>query len=368
MCPRSTESFLTAFSAKISAEKISHLEKNVSECASTSPDLNGFKQVQKRKKIKKDPKLKPNQNKSSQQVSPKSQTEKESFSKFWKTSPRQISNSAMMQGTKSSVIKKMTKNDACPGIGDKSNFEHLGVSTLEGTPVLHPEIDTEMTISSTSEDMLEYDMSEELEETSEDVCTPPPPSIREKRPKLKYIIPTKKLVTDRTPKPGLAYSSVLKQCAHCGFIANSNNTGKKSLQPAISSASTSSDNPLQIENEPSTSMKTIFVTSPSQKNKPQSLQQKLTFNIPNHKNNSNVKTPEPIKETKAAKRARLAALKKNKDLQNRTVSKDDFLKKTRKATKHSPNIDPPLNIHPSDDDILSTASETDILPSSPKSP
>ncbi|XP_055951418.1 uncharacterized protein LOC129987463 [Argiope bruennichi] len=177
----------------------------------------------------------------------------------------------------------------------------------------------------------------------------------------------RKLVTDRTPKPGLAYSSVLKQCAHCGFIANSsNNTGKKSLQPAISSASTSSDNPLQIEKEPSTSVKTISVTSPSQKNKPQSLQQKLTINIPNHKNNSNVKTREPIKETKAAKRARLAALKKNKDFQNRTVSKDDFLKKTRKATKHPPNIDPPLDIHPSDDDILSTASETDLLQKVPE--
>ncbi|KAF8791645.1 hypothetical protein HNY73_006485 [Argiope bruennichi] len=194
MCPRSTESFLTAFSAKISSEKISHLKKNVSECESTSPDLTGFKQVQKRKKIKKDPKLKPNQNKPSQQVSPKSRTEKESFSKFWKTSPRQISNSAMMQGTKSSVIKKMTKIDTCSGIGEKSNFEHLGVSTLEGTLVLHPEIDTEITISSTSEHMLEYHMSEELEETSEDVCAPPPPFIRKKRPKLKYIIPTKSLL------------------------------------------------------------------------------------------------------------------------------------------------------------------------------
>ncbi|KAF8797242.1 hypothetical protein HNY73_001527 [Argiope bruennichi] len=75
----------------------------------------------------------------------------------------------------------MTKIDTCTSIGEKSNFEHLGISTLEGTPVLHPEIDTEMTISSASEDMLEYDMSEELEEESEDVCTPPPPSIRDKK-------------------------------------------------------------------------------------------------------------------------------------------------------------------------------------------
>ncbi|KAF8763104.1 hypothetical protein HNY73_021319 [Argiope bruennichi] len=79
------------------------------------------------------------------------------------------------------IAEKMTKIDTCTHIGEKPNFEHLGVSALEGTPILHPEIDTEMTISSTSEDMLEYDMSKELEETSEDVCTPPPPSIKGKK-------------------------------------------------------------------------------------------------------------------------------------------------------------------------------------------
>ncbi|XP_055932751.1 uncharacterized protein LOC129962782 [Argiope bruennichi] len=58
MCSRSTESFLAAFSPKISAEKISHLEKHVSECASTSPVLTGFKHVQKRKKNQEGSKIK----------------------------------------------------------------------------------------------------------------------------------------------------------------------------------------------------------------------------------------------------------------------------------------------------------------------
>ncbi|XP_055943826.1 uncharacterized protein LOC129974998 [Argiope bruennichi] len=34
----------------------------------------------------------------------------------------------------------------------------------------------------------------------------------------------RKIITERTPKPGVTYSSVIKQCTHCGHIPNPNNT------------------------------------------------------------------------------------------------------------------------------------------------
>ncbi|GBN98253.1 hypothetical protein AVEN_43832-1 [Araneus ventricosus] len=66
--------------------------------------------------------------------------------------------------------------------------ESKGVLSSVRTQELHSlDPDTEMrTSSSSADDILEYEMSEELEETSSDsVCTLSPP-----RPK-KYIIPTK---------------------------------------------------------------------------------------------------------------------------------------------------------------------------------
>ncbi|GBN73118.1 hypothetical protein AVEN_50952-1 [Araneus ventricosus] len=65
-------------------------------------------------------------------------------------------------------------------------------------------------------------------------------------------------------------------------------------------------------------------------------------------------------------RARLAALKKYKDLKNLPLTKGDFLKQSSKTTVEAQNVDPLLEIHPSDDDLMSTASETDVSSSSPK--
>ncbi|GBM17843.1 hypothetical protein AVEN_27716-1 [Araneus ventricosus] len=96
------------------------------------------------------------------------------------------------------------------------------------------------------------------------------------------------------------------------------------------------------------------------------LQQKQTINAINSKHTTNVKKPERITETKAAKRARLAALKKKKDLCGNTISKEDFLKNPQKVTTDIQNIAPLLNIHPSDEDLMSSVSESDSPPPSPK--
>ncbi|GBM09866.1 hypothetical protein AVEN_258150-1 [Araneus ventricosus] len=109
---------------------------------------------------------------------------------------------------------------------------------------------------------------------------------------------------------------------------------------------------------------TPSVTSVSmqEKQKPTQKQLKTT----DTKNTDNGKTLQRIKESKTAKKARLAALKKNKDLKNPPFSKGDFLKQSNKSTVETKNVDPLLSIYPSDDDLMSTASETDASSSSPK--
>ncbi|GBL78245.1 hypothetical protein AVEN_42797-1 [Araneus ventricosus] len=53
------------------------------------------------------------------------------------------------------------------------------------------ETDDEISTSSSSEDVVEYNISENLEETFSDVNTSPPSPPKDQRPKLKVIIPTK---------------------------------------------------------------------------------------------------------------------------------------------------------------------------------
>ncbi|GBN88931.1 RNA-directed DNA polymerase from mobile element jockey [Araneus ventricosus] len=84
------------------------------------------------------------------------------------------------------------------------------------------------------------------------------------------------------------------------------------------------------------------------------------------KNTDNGKTLQRIKESKTAKKARLAVLKKNKDLKKKPFSKGDFLKQSNTSTVETKNVDPLLSIYPSDEDLVSTASETDASSSSPK--
>ncbi|GBN38832.1 hypothetical protein AVEN_265113-1 [Araneus ventricosus] len=186
----------------------------------------------------------------------------------------------------------------------------------------------------------------------------------------------RKLVTERTPKPGVVYSSAVKQnnkpinqptfteCAHCGYRANTENLRKTSLQTVASTKPIFSASSLQTPREPSTSLQTASIFSPLMVNSPP--KQKQSINAVKSKNITNVNRQEQIKETKAAKKARLAALKKKKNLRNNPTSKD-FLKNPEKETSDLKNVDPLLNIHPSDEDLMSSVSETDSPPPSPKS-
>ncbi|GBN37852.1 hypothetical protein AVEN_16439-1 [Araneus ventricosus] len=186
----------------------------------------------------------------------------------------------------------------------------------------------------------------------------------------------RKLVTERTPKPGVVYSSAVKQnkpinqptvteCAHCGYRANTENLRNTSLQPVASMKPIFSASSLQTPREPSTSLQTASIVSPLMVKSPP--KQKQSLNAVKSKNITNVHRQEQIKETKAAKKARLTALKKKKNLRNNPTSKEDFLKNPEKETSDLNNVDPLLNIHPSDEDLMSSVSETDSPPPSPKS-
>ncbi|KAF8773056.1 hypothetical protein HNY73_015751 [Argiope bruennichi] len=129
--------------------------------------------------------------------------------------------------------------------------------------------------------------------------------------------------------------------------------------------STIPPNSSQQAKEPPISANTSSTINTSSKQNPESSNQIQTIKATNNQNLSNSKKPEHLKEKKAVKKARLAASKKKKDLTNRPITKDDFLKKMKK-TIDAQKAETLLNIHPSDDDLLTSASETDILLSSPK--
>ncbi|GBL87509.1 hypothetical protein AVEN_165130-1 [Araneus ventricosus] len=88
------------------------------------------------------------------------------------------------------------------------------------------------------------------------------------------FVEARKLVTERTPKPGVVYSSAVKQnnkpinqpsvteCAHCGYRANTENLRKTSLQPVASMKPIFSAKSLQTPREPSTALQTAFIVSP----------------------------------------------------------------------------------------------------------
>ncbi|GBN56290.1 hypothetical protein AVEN_10774-1 [Araneus ventricosus] len=172
----------------------------------------------------------------------------------------------------------------------------------------------------------------------------------------------RRLISERSPKPGVTYSSAVKQCAYCGSHTPPQGIQKNFPRSSTQPAPVPSDS-VQIPNKSSIPEKTLATVSHPLKDK-QIPKQKETVKATD--NTDNVKKLQRIKETKAAKRARLAALKKNKDLKNLPLTKGDFLKQSSKTTVEAQNVDPLLEIHPSDDDLMSTASETDVSSSSPK--
>ncbi|GBM10219.1 hypothetical protein AVEN_177488-1 [Araneus ventricosus] len=178
------------------------------EVASTLQDLSGFQTVHNRKKLKKESKIKTNTQSrnpekisqfysiSTRPISPKPQKDNEQVSKFCKTSPREISDSTPKPDIKSSDAKQPAKSITSSHGSNYTNYvvsndpECLSVSALGNSSQDQSDTDTEMSPLSPSEDILDYDMSEDLEKSSKDVCTPPP-SPKEQRLQLKIIIPTK---------------------------------------------------------------------------------------------------------------------------------------------------------------------------------
>ncbi|GBN23202.1 hypothetical protein AVEN_41292-1 [Araneus ventricosus] len=151
------------------------------------PDFSDFKTVTNRKKLKKDSQVyMDNKTDNVSQIYKTPQLpdkEKVSSLKLGKNSSRQVSNS---------VIK--TSHTAVTNDSTKSRVHSVDTELLP-MHVLPPlekiilqsresDADAEMSSSSASEgDTLEYDMSEDLEDTPENVCptTPPPPSTARKR-------------------------------------------------------------------------------------------------------------------------------------------------------------------------------------------
>ncbi|GBN54798.1 hypothetical protein AVEN_158674-1 [Araneus ventricosus] len=186
ICPRFIDPVLKLFLTDSHKEIVSSQSK-LPESNKNPPDFFDFKTVTNRKKLKKDSQV--NMDNKTDNASQNYKTpelpdkEKVSSLKLGKNSSRQVSNS---------VIK--TSHTTATNDGTKSRV-HSVDTVLLPMAVLPPlekillqsresDADAEMSSSSASEgDTLEYDMSEDLEDTPENVCptTLPPPSTARKR-------------------------------------------------------------------------------------------------------------------------------------------------------------------------------------------
>ncbi|KAF8768480.1 hypothetical protein HNY73_021296 [Argiope bruennichi] len=117
----------------------------------------------------------------------------------------------------------------------------------------------------------------------------------------------KKLDTDHNPKPGLLYSSAIKQCSHCGHITDSTKAESNMFSRTISSAIPPSSS--QQAKERPVSANTSSTITTSLKQKPESLDKIHIIKATNNQNSSNSKKPGHIKEKKAVKKASFGCLK-----------------------------------------------------------
>ncbi|GBM81231.1 hypothetical protein AVEN_236441-1 [Araneus ventricosus] len=172
ICPRSIDPVLKLSSTVTRNETVSFQIK-VPEINETPPDFSDFKTVTNRKKLKKD-----NQDnitdKVSQHYKPPQLTDKE---------PSEASN-AVKQGN-IMVTKNGAKSAHVCSVGPVPDpmvaFPPEKTTVLQS---LESDADAEMSSSSASEgDTLEYNMSEDLEDTPQNICptTLPPPSTARKR-------------------------------------------------------------------------------------------------------------------------------------------------------------------------------------------
>ncbi|GBM59057.1 hypothetical protein AVEN_48519-1 [Araneus ventricosus] len=166
-------------SSPVNVQNPSPVPVSICESASVTADLNGFQLVTNRKKLKKDSPTKT-----------KSTSNAEKISKFY-TSSRKVdasivkqNNSNMQPVINATVISDETKLTPLVASAALSmSFPPLGEKRVLQSR--ESDADAEMSSSSASEeDALEYNMSEDLED-SPAVMSPPPPSKPEKSNKYK---------------------------------------------------------------------------------------------------------------------------------------------------------------------------------------
>ncbi|GBM02561.1 hypothetical protein AVEN_178492-1 [Araneus ventricosus] len=174
ICPRSIDPVLKLSSTDTHNETVSfHLK--VRESHKNPPDFSDFKTVTNRKKLKKDSQVNQDNitvDKISQHYKLPQLTDKE---------PSEASNSVIKQGS-ITVTKNGTKSAQVCSVGLVP--DSMAPEKAKVLQSLESDADAEMSCFSASEgDTLEYDMSEDLEDTPQNVCptTPPPPSTARKR-------------------------------------------------------------------------------------------------------------------------------------------------------------------------------------------
>ncbi|GBL91751.1 hypothetical protein AVEN_71388-1 [Araneus ventricosus] len=177
ICPRSIDPVLKLSSINTQIETVS-FESKVPERCKDPPDFSDFKAVTYKKKFKKDYQINKDNittDQVSQNYKPPPLSDKE---------PSAASNSVTKQNN-ITVINSGTKSTHVCSVGPVP--ESMAAFPPEKTKVLQSlesDADAEMSSSSASEgDTLEYDMSEDLEDTPENICptTLPLPSTARKR-------------------------------------------------------------------------------------------------------------------------------------------------------------------------------------------
>ncbi|GBN85373.1 hypothetical protein AVEN_45874-1 [Araneus ventricosus] len=177
ICPRSIDSVLKLSLTDTHNETVPFQFK-VPESNKNPPDFSDFKTVTNRKKLKKDSQVNQDNitlDKVSQYYKPPQLTDKEP-SEASKYIAKQSNITVTKNGTKSAHVCSVG-----PVPDSIVAFPPEKAKVLQS---LESDADAEMGSSSASEgDTLEYDMSEDLEDTPENVCptTPPPPSTARKR-------------------------------------------------------------------------------------------------------------------------------------------------------------------------------------------
>ncbi|GBM80764.1 hypothetical protein AVEN_10629-1 [Araneus ventricosus] len=177
ICPRSIDPVLKLSSTDTRNETVAFLFK-VPESNKNPPDFSDFKTVTSRKKLKKDSQV----NQDNITAAKVSQSYKSP--QLMDNEHSKASNSVTKQSN-ITVTKNGTKSSHVCSLGPVPDsmvaFPPEKAKVLQS---LESDADAEMSSSSASEgDTLEYDMSEDLEDSPQNVCptTPPPPSTARKR-------------------------------------------------------------------------------------------------------------------------------------------------------------------------------------------